>query len=49
MAIIVAMAAFKDLNSKVKERVRKATDQDFGGADLVNRAVFVGFAGRSSY
>jgi uncharacterized protein (TIGR02391 family) len=31
-------SAFKDLNSKIKEHVRKATGQEFDGADLMNRA-----------
>jgi uncharacterized protein (TIGR02391 family) len=31
-------AAFKDLNSKIKEHFRKATGQEFDGADLMNRA-----------
>jgi len=31
-------AAFKDLNSRIKEHVRKATGQEFDGADLMNRA-----------
>jgi uncharacterized protein (TIGR02391 family) len=35
-------AAFKDLNSKIKEHVRKATGQEFDGADLMNRAFSLG-------
>jgi uncharacterized protein (TIGR02391 family) len=31
-------AALKDLNSKIKEHVRKATGKEFDGADLMNRA-----------
>ena len=31
-------AAFKDLNSRIKEHVRKATGQEFDGSDLMNRA-----------
>jgi uncharacterized protein (TIGR02391 family) len=31
-------AAFKELNSKIKEHVRQATGQEFDGADLMNRA-----------
>jgi len=31
-------AGLKDLNSKIKEHVRKATGEEFDGADLMNRA-----------
>jgi uncharacterized protein (TIGR02391 family) len=33
-----AVEALKDLNSKIKEHFRKATGQEFDGADLMNRA-----------
>ena len=35
-------AALKELNSRIKEHVRKATSQEFDGADLMNRAFSLG-------
>ena len=32
-------AAFKELNSEIKEHVRKATGQEYDGVDLMNRAL----------